>query len=110
MHDFHYAGNRLFCEGVSVESLARKFGTPLYIYSQRTLTEHFHKLDAALAPVAHLVCFSVKSNSNLSVLRVRQSRRRLRHRQRRRIAARHRGGRRPAPVRFCRRRQNGKRN
>jgi diaminopimelate decarboxylase len=69
MHHFHYVGKRLFCEGVSVESLARKFGTPLYIYSQRTLTEHFHKLDVALAPVAHLVCFSVKSNSNLSVLR-----------------------------------------
>ena len=69
MHDFHYAGHRLFCEGVSVETLARKFGTPLYVYSQRTLTDHFQKLDAALAPVAHLVCFSVKSNSNLSVLR-----------------------------------------
>ncbi len=69
MHDFHYAGNRLFCEGVSVESLARKFGTPLYVYSQRTLTEHFQKLDAAMSAVDHLVCFSVKSNSNLSVLR-----------------------------------------
>ena len=69
MHDFHYVGNRLFCEGVSVESLARKFGTPLYVYSQRTLTGHFQKLNAALSPVKHLVCFSVKSNSNLSVLR-----------------------------------------
>src|SRR5664280_415247 len=69
MHDFHYAGSRLFCEGVSVESLARKFGTPLYVYSQRTLTEHFQKLDAAMSPVNHLVCFSVKSNSNRSVLR-----------------------------------------
>ena len=70
MHDFHYAGNRLFCEGVSVESLARKFGTPLYVYSQRTLTEHFRKLDQALAPLDHLVCFAMKANSNLSVLRV----------------------------------------
>ena len=69
MHDFHYVGNRLFCEGVPVETLAHRFGTPLYVYSQRTLTKHFQKLDAALAPVAHLVCFSVKSNSNLSVLR-----------------------------------------
>jgi diaminopimelate decarboxylase len=69
MHDFHYVGNRLFCEGVSVESLARKFGTPLYVYSQRTLTEHFRKLGKAMSPVEHLVCFSVKSNSNLSVLR-----------------------------------------
>jgi len=69
MHDFRYVGNRLFCEGVAVESLARKFGTPLYVYSQRTLTENFQKLDAAMSPVNHLVCFSVKSNSNRSVLR-----------------------------------------
>ena len=69
MHDFRYVGNRLFCEGVTVESLARKFGTPLYVYSQRTLTEHFQKLDAAMSPVNHLVCFSVKSNSNRSALR-----------------------------------------
>jgi len=69
MHDFRYIGRNLFCEGVAVEALARKFGTPLYVYSQRTLTGHFQKLDAAMAPVPHLVCFAVKSNSNLSVLR-----------------------------------------
>src|ERR1022692_2871264 len=69
MHDFRYVGNKLFCEGVAVESLAKKHGTPLYVYSQGTLTEHFLKLDAAMSPVEHLVCFSVKSNSNLSVLR-----------------------------------------
>jgi diaminopimelate decarboxylase len=69
MHHFRYVGRRLFCEGVAVESLARKFGTPLYVYSQRTLTEHFQKLDAAMAPVEHLICFSLKSNGNLSVLR-----------------------------------------
>ena len=70
MHDFRFVGNKLFCEGVSVGSLAKKFGTPLYIYSQHTLTDHFQKLDRALAPLDHLVCFSMKSNSNLSVLRV----------------------------------------
>jgi len=69
MHDFRYVGNRLFCEGVAVESLARKHGTPLYVYSQRTLADHFQKLDAAMSPVEHMVCFAVKSNSNLSVLR-----------------------------------------
>jgi diaminopimelate decarboxylase len=69
MHDFRYVGNRLFCEGVAVESLARKYGTPLYVYSQRTLTEHFRRLDAALAPLDRLVCFAMKANSNLSVLR-----------------------------------------
>jgi diaminopimelate decarboxylase len=70
MHDFRYVGNRLFCEGVSVETLARRFGTPLYVYSQRTLTEHFRNLDQALVPLDHRVCFAMKANSNLSVLRV----------------------------------------
>ncbi len=69
MHDFRYVGNRLFCEGVAVEPLARKFGTPLYVYSQRTLTDHFQKLDRELAPLDHLVCFAMKANSNLSVMR-----------------------------------------
>ena len=48
MHSFHYVGNRFYCEGVAIESLARKFGTPLYVYSQRTLTDHFQKLDSAM--------------------------------------------------------------
>jgi diaminopimelate decarboxylase len=69
MHDFRYVGRKLFCEGVAIESLVRKFGTPLYVYSQRTLTHHFQKLNRALAPVDHLVCFAMKSNSNQSVLR-----------------------------------------
>ena len=69
MHDFHFAGNKLCCEGVALETLAKKFGTPLYVYSQHTLTDHFRKLDAALAPLDHLVCFAMKANSNLSVMR-----------------------------------------
>jgi diaminopimelate decarboxylase len=69
MHNFHYTGKRLHCENVAVETLVKKFGTPLYVYSQRTLADHFQKLDRALAPVDHLVCFAVKANSNLSVLR-----------------------------------------
>lgn len=70
MHGFHYRGKKLYCEGVAVESLAKTFGTPLYVYSQGTLTDHFQKLDRALAPLDHLVCFAMKSNSNLAVLRV----------------------------------------
>ncbi|HLH55464.1 MAG TPA: diaminopimelate decarboxylase [Verrucomicrobiae bacterium] len=70
MHDFHYKGGDLYCEGVSLASLVRKFGTPLYVYSQNTLTAHYNKLDREMAPVDHLVCFATKSNSNLSVLRV----------------------------------------
>lgn len=69
MHDFHYVGSQLHCEGVALEALVKKHGTPLYVYSQRTLTRHFEELDRAMAPVDHLVCFAVKSNSNQSVLR-----------------------------------------
>src|SRR5712672_4251559 len=69
MHDFRYIGNKLYCEGVSVETLARKYGTPLFVYSQHTLSEHFRRLDRAMAGVDHLICFAVKSNSNQSVLR-----------------------------------------
>jgi diaminopimelate decarboxylase len=70
MHDFHYLRQKLYCERVSVEALVKKFGTPLYIYSQETLARHFRKLDLALAEVDHLICFAVKSNSNLAVLRL----------------------------------------
>jgi diaminopimelate decarboxylase len=70
MHDFHYVGDRLCCEGVRLESLVRKFGTPLYVYSQHTLVDHFQKLDRAMAGPDHLICFAVKSNSNQSILRL----------------------------------------
>jgi len=69
MHDFRYVGNQLYCEDVPVEMLARKFGTPLYVYAQRTLTRHFQELDKAMDGVEHLICFAIKSNSNQSVLR-----------------------------------------
>ena len=51
MHHFRYSGSQLFCEDVSIESLAKKFGTPLYVYSQSTLKDHFGRLDEALAPL-----------------------------------------------------------
>ena len=70
MHKFSYVGKKLFCEGVSVDRLAEKFGTPLYVYSQQTLEHHFQTLDAALAPLDRLICFAMKANSNLSVMRV----------------------------------------
>jgi len=69
MHHFRYVGGKLYCEGVPVESLARKFGTPLFVYSQRTLLDHFLNLDKAMSGVDHLICFAVKSNSNQSLLR-----------------------------------------
>jgi len=68
MHDFHYSGAKLCCEGVALESLARKFGTPLYVYSQATIESRFQQLDEALAGLDHRICFALKSNSNLAVL------------------------------------------
>ena len=69
MHHFHYAGAKLFCERLSVASLVKKFGTPLYVYSQQTLTDHFQKLDKALSALDHMICFAMKANSNAAVMR-----------------------------------------
>ncbi len=70
MHHFHYAGPDLHCEGVSLATLVKRFGTPLYVYSQATLTDHYRRLDTAMAALDHQICFAVKSNSNLGVLGV----------------------------------------
>ncbi len=69
MHSFRYVGKDLHCEGVSLAALARRHGTPLYVYSQATLTDHYRRLDEALAPLDHLICYAMKSNSNLAVIR-----------------------------------------
>jgi diaminopimelate decarboxylase len=69
MHQFRYVRGKLFCEGVSVESLVKKHGSPLYIYSQKTLEDHFQKLDQALAPLDHMICYAMKANSNLAIMR-----------------------------------------
>ncbi|MCX8108165.1 MAG: diaminopimelate decarboxylase [Verrucomicrobiae bacterium] len=69
MHRFARKGNELYCEKVALRMLARRFGTPLYIYSQATLEDNYRKIDSALGSVDHLVCYAVKANSNLAVLR-----------------------------------------
>lgn len=69
MHDFRYVRDRLYCERVAVDSLVKRFGTPLYVYSQHTLEDHFQRLDKALAPLDHLICYAVKANSNAGVMR-----------------------------------------
>jgi diaminopimelate decarboxylase len=70
MHGFSYKDGELFCEDVSLQSLAQEHGTPLYVYSAGTITDHFKRLDQALAGVDHEVAYAVKANSNLSVLRL----------------------------------------
>ncbi len=60
----------LHCEGCSLKQLAKEVGTPLYVYSRNALVENFKKFDTAFAKVPHLVCFAVKANSNLSLLKL----------------------------------------
>ncbi len=69
MHEFRYVGNRLHCERVAIDKLVKQHGTPLYVYSQSTLEDHYQKLDHALAPLDHLICFAMKANSNQAVMR-----------------------------------------
>jgi len=69
MHEFKYVNNHLYCEKVKVEDLAGEFGTPLYVYSYHTLIGHFLKLRNAFQGIDPLICFSVKANSNLAILK-----------------------------------------
>ncbi|MCU0665733.1 MAG: diaminopimelate decarboxylase [Candidatus Omnitrophica bacterium] len=69
MHYFQYKNNRLFCEDADIQELAVKHGTPLYLYSYKTLVDHFVKLTDAFSEIDALICYSVKANSNLSILK-----------------------------------------
>ena len=68
MDYFNFKDGNLYAEDVKVEDLAKEYGTPLYIYSKATLERHYRAFEHALSRIPHLVCYSVKSNSNLAVL------------------------------------------
>src|ERR1700730_15870349 len=70
MHAFHYREKGLHCEDVDLARAAEEFGTPLYIYSAATIFDHYGRLDAALAPLDHLICYAVKANSNRAILKL----------------------------------------
>jgi len=70
MHLFHYRDGRLCCEDVDLERVAESFGTPTYVYSASTILDHYSRLDAALAPLDHLICYAVKANSNRAILKL----------------------------------------
>jgi diaminopimelate decarboxylase len=69
MHRFHYRGRELYCEEVAVAKIARAVGTPFYLYSVRTFLDHYQRLKEAFGPLEPLICFSVKANSNLTILK-----------------------------------------
>src|SRR4030065_574164 len=70
MHHFHYQNGELYCEGVPVKVIAARVGTPFYLYSTATLSHHYRVFDTAFNGYPHLICFAVKANANLAILRL----------------------------------------
>ncbi|NOZ60281.1 MAG: diaminopimelate decarboxylase [Calditrichaeota bacterium] len=73
MNRFSYRDGELFCEGVPVKKLAEEFGTPLYIYSKNMISEKFKAIDEAFSSVKHTICFAMKANSNMNILKLMAS-------------------------------------
>jgi diaminopimelate decarboxylase len=69
MHYFEYRSGALHCEQVPLEKIAAEVGTPAYIYSEATLSRHVRVFDEAFQAVPHLICYAVKANSNINILR-----------------------------------------
>ncbi|SNB47229.1 diaminopimelate decarboxylase [Geobacter sp. DSM 9736] len=69
MHHFQYKGNELFAEEVPVREIVAKVGSPVYVYSHATLERHYRAFDDAFAGVPHTICYSVKANSTMAVLK-----------------------------------------
>ena len=70
MHFFEYKDHRLHCEGIPVDKIAERVGTPFYLYSYKTLVRHFTVFNDAFEGIPHLVCYSAKANSNLALIRI----------------------------------------
>ena len=70
MHFFQYRGNELYAEDVSVKQLAEKYGTPLYIYSYKTLVRHFKAYEDANREFPHIICYALKANTNGAILKL----------------------------------------
>ncbi|MDX2093247.1 MAG: diaminopimelate decarboxylase [Kofleriaceae bacterium] len=67
---FEYKNNELHCEGVALSKIAAEVGTPVWVYSKRELVRAYKAFDAALEGIPHRVCYAVKANSTLGILKV----------------------------------------
>ncbi|HZY09533.1 MAG TPA: diaminopimelate decarboxylase [Bacteroidota bacterium] len=70
MREFYFKENELWCENVVLKLIAERFGTPLYVYSKRSILDHCQHIEEALRGVDHLSCYAVKANANRSILRL----------------------------------------
>ncbi|HTJ78321.1 MAG TPA: diaminopimelate decarboxylase [Rariglobus sp.] len=69
MHHFHYVGPNLHCESVDLAEIARLYGTPTYVYSAATMADNYTRLAAGLAGLDLQICYAMKANSNIALLR-----------------------------------------
>ena len=69
MHHFHFTGQKLHCESVDLAAIAQLHGTPTYVYSAQTIADNYRRLAASLAGLDVQICYAMKANSNLAVLR-----------------------------------------
>ncbi|MGC8623829.1 MAG: diaminopimelate decarboxylase [Phycisphaerae bacterium] len=74
MDNFQYIKGQLYCEDVPILDIINQTGTPTYIYSQSTLLTHFDRITTAFAPLRPLLCYSIKSCGNLSILEILRTR------------------------------------
>ena len=70
MHSFYYRQGKLYCESTDLALLAEQHATPLYVYSEQTILDRYRRLNSALEPLDREICYAVKANSNLAVLRI----------------------------------------
>lgn len=70
MNRFAYWDQYLFCEDLSIEALAEKYGTPLYLYSKNMIVENYQAMDRAFSGVPHTICYAMKANSNFQILKL----------------------------------------
>lgn len=68
--EYAYRGGVLFCEDVSLADIAATHGTPTYVYSGRSITNHYLAYESALASIPHRICYAVKANSNIAILQL----------------------------------------
>ena len=68
MDYFNYKNGQLYAEDVDLQNLASQYGTPCFVYSRATLERHWHAFNDAFGDQPHLICYSVKANSNIGIL------------------------------------------
>ena len=73
MNRYQYRNGELYCEDVKIQNLARKYGTPLYVYSKNMIIDKFKATDNAFSSVKHTICYAMKANSNMEILKLMAS-------------------------------------